>query len=664
MAPPQLVSLQDYSDVAFRDVVHRRSMLVASNTGGNVAQQLFHHFDGTAAKLSAAGLATTDEGGNAQYSLVLSSSARSLDANTFTSANLEGWTANSVFSANATHFSVRAPTLTANAISCSTLSLGNDVSFANVSASRLTVTGNIQIDTNTLTVDAQNNRVGIGTTTPQYPLDVVGDAYIRDNIYIGSGASDAQARLVALATNHTIDNKAMITVKRVITGSTVGSGVSIGRIGKPNTLAGTAIIDLQITSIEPKNLITKSYRIPYNSGIALIGMRRAIPVTSFPYNDPDNDVGIDLEALSDSTLDLKLVRTSANVSTINTSTVYQISITINFHKDALFTVDDGWAPSTAAYTSPLPTNRLDLPRANIYQGTQITSTGLGVGINTEVPRFELDVYGNAVFNDNTFIGTNVTDSARFFASGTNHIIDCDRYYSANVSLPNATVLSGAYVCNVTATNSCTLDVTINQFENTSNHAFSKSYVIPLVLGRTLNDGNWCRCLPAYHGALQGNDVDLDVKYSSTNTLEIALVRSNVLPGIITTRPFSFSMKVRMDKFKAPPTIAPRSGSYTGFNVTTVGQYWTFQPLTVGADGVGILTDMSKSKYFFDVGGQSQIRGGLNLNGFASNKSFLSFENKWRIYYNSVTENLEIQKNNDPNDHTWSGNTVTAILAAM
>jgi len=47
------------------------------------------------------------------------------------------------------------------------------VTTANVSVGRdLTVTGNVAVDTNTLFVDSVNNRVGIGTVSPGYLLDV------------------------------------------------------------------------------------------------------------------------------------------------------------------------------------------------------------------------------------------------------------------------------------------------------------------------------------------------------------------------------------------------------------------------------------------------------------------------------------------------------------
>jgi hypothetical protein len=51
--------------------------------------------------------------------------------------------------------------------------------------SSLSVTGNLTIDSNTLTVDSTNNRVGIIKSSPAYPLDVVGDVNTSTKYKIG-----------------------------------------------------------------------------------------------------------------------------------------------------------------------------------------------------------------------------------------------------------------------------------------------------------------------------------------------------------------------------------------------------------------------------------------------------------------------------------------------
>jgi hypothetical protein len=53
------------------------------------------------------------------------------------------------------------------------------------------VDGNFTVDTNTLHVDASNNRVGIGTTSPSYDLDVVGDARVSGFIDTGNSVIES-----------------------------------------------------------------------------------------------------------------------------------------------------------------------------------------------------------------------------------------------------------------------------------------------------------------------------------------------------------------------------------------------------------------------------------------------------------------------------------------
>ena len=53
--------------------------------------------------------------------------------------------------------------------------LGNDLTNAGINTEKLTVTGDLTVDTNTLKVDSANNRLGIGTASPSTFLTVEGD---------------------------------------------------------------------------------------------------------------------------------------------------------------------------------------------------------------------------------------------------------------------------------------------------------------------------------------------------------------------------------------------------------------------------------------------------------------------------------------------------------
>lgn len=48
----------------------------------------------------------------------------------------------------------------------------------------LTIQGGLVVDTGTLRIDSQNNKVGIGTNTPTANLDVVGTTHISGSVWI------------------------------------------------------------------------------------------------------------------------------------------------------------------------------------------------------------------------------------------------------------------------------------------------------------------------------------------------------------------------------------------------------------------------------------------------------------------------------------------------
>tara|TARA_X000001036_G_scaffold298356_1_gene277429 strand:- start:30 stop:1814 length:1785 start_codon:yes stop_codon:yes gene_type:complete len=83
--------------------------------------------------------------------------------------------------------------VTSNTVQFSNVTTGF-VTTANVEVGgELTVSGNVVVDTNTLFVDSVNNRVGIGTTTPGYQLDLqnISSAQMRIKSNATSGDGDA-----------------------------------------------------------------------------------------------------------------------------------------------------------------------------------------------------------------------------------------------------------------------------------------------------------------------------------------------------------------------------------------------------------------------------------------------------------------------------------------
>lgn len=112
-------------------------------------------------------------------------------------------------------------TVTADANTLTGTTLASGVTASSLTSvgtlSSLAVTGDLTVDTSTLKVDSGNNRVGIATATPGYPLDVVGNA----NLSTGSAYK--------------------INGTDVLSGTTLGSGVTASSLTSVGTLTSATV---------------------------------------------------------------------------------------------------------------------------------------------------------------------------------------------------------------------------------------------------------------------------------------------------------------------------------------------------------------------------------------------------------------------------------------
>jgi hypothetical protein len=85
------------------------------------------------------------------------------------------------------------------------LTSNNDLNVITNSLTRLTVQndGDLAVDTNTLFVDATNNRVGINDGAPSFALDVVGDTSIVGHLGVGDNAAPSPVAALGLVENYT-----------------------------------------------------------------------------------------------------------------------------------------------------------------------------------------------------------------------------------------------------------------------------------------------------------------------------------------------------------------------------------------------------------------------------------------------------------------------------
>lgn len=127
--------------------------------------------------------------------------------------------------------------LTANTDYTPTLRFSISSSGSATFNSSLTVAGNLAVDTNTLFVDATNNRVGILTTTPSYSLHVQGTGYFNDNVrfpnlkgvvFVQSGGSLLGSISMDSSNQVTIDNNGFFGLSVGTSYNLLGGNTGIG----------------------------------------------------------------------------------------------------------------------------------------------------------------------------------------------------------------------------------------------------------------------------------------------------------------------------------------------------------------------------------------------------------------------------------------------------
>ncbi len=111
----------------------------------------------------------------------------------------------------------------------------------------LSVTGDVTVDTNTLFVDAANNRVGVGTVTPAVKLDVAGGVSIAnsDNLTWGGAygattpAISGSAGFLAFYPNGSTSGELM---RLTATGLGIGTSSPLGTLGIAGSATATIVI--------------------------------------------------------------------------------------------------------------------------------------------------------------------------------------------------------------------------------------------------------------------------------------------------------------------------------------------------------------------------------------------------------------------------------------
>jgi len=298
---------------------------------------------------------------------------------------------------------------TGNAVANAVTLRGVSITSGNGFNGDLVVAGNVTVDTNTLKVDAEANRVGILTVSPGYPLDVRGTANVGALVTTSTHISDSTA--VTSKTTGALQ----VTGGVGIQGDLYAADTTLDSVKALNLATGTLpftdstkkLVDSVITQNDDGSIII-SANVEIAGNVSVVGNTFALT---------SNDV-----VITDRIFD---------IANNNTSTSLDIGILMEHPGKNIF-IGHHTNPQdnfTIGYTSNGCTedhvewNGTDHITANVwgYLITQNTVTiehndlyvknGL-IGVTTESPVANIHVVGNA------FVTSNITTSSNIIVGGT------------------------------------------------------------------------------------------------------------------------------------------------------------------------------------------------------------------------------------------------------
>jgi len=352
------------------------------------------------------------------------------------------------------------------AVSSSSNSAANAVTLRGVSVTSgdgfhgdLVVTGNVTVDSTTLHVDAESNRVGVGTVRPGQPLDVRGAANVGALVTTSTVISDA-----TVATDQT-SGALRVTGGVGIGGDLYAADTTLDSVSPINLSAGTVpitdnnkkLVDSLITQNGTGKLII-SANVEITGNISVLGNSFAITSNDLIINDRIIDLANNNVS---STLDVGILMEHPGKNIFighHTSPHDDFSIGYTSNGYAEDHVEwNGTDHITANIWGHLITqNTVTVEYGNVY----IVDGGLGIGIgdgeDDNVPDSKLYVTGNAHFTSNISTDSNVLITGDAAATSTTTgalqvtggvgvqgaLYGAEAYFGGVTSVTNSTAVTG------------------------------------------------------------------------------------------------------------------------------------------------------------------------------------------------------------------------------